>query len=50
MITVAETGPFRRKIATLLSETEREELISYISEHPSTGVLTQGAGGLRKLR
>lgn len=50
MITVAETGPFRRKIATLLSETEREELISYISEHPSTGVLIQGAGGLRKLR
>jgi mRNA-degrading endonuclease RelE of RelBE toxin-antitoxin system len=50
MITVAETGPFRRKIATLLSEEEKDELITYLSDHPCAGVLIQGAGGLRKLR
>jgi hypothetical protein len=50
MITVAETGPYRRKAITLLSETERSELISYLSEFPAAGVLIQGTGGVRKLR
>ena len=50
MITVAETGPFQKKISSLLSPEERAELISYLSEHPSSGVLIQGTGGIRKLR
>lgn len=50
MITVAETEPFQRKIANLLSDEERADLIAYLSEHPSAGVLIQGAGGIRKLR
>lgn len=50
MITVAETQPFQRKVAQLLSEIEKVELIAYLSVHPSAGVLMQGTGGIRKLR
>ena len=50
VITVAETTPFQRKAATLLSTEERDDLIAYVSEHPSTGDLIQGTGGIRKIR
>lgn len=50
MITVAETAPFQRKISSLLSDEERVDLIAYLAEHPSAGVLMQGPGGIRKLR
>ena len=49
-ITVAETQPFQRKAAQLLSEFERSELITHLSVNPSAGVLIKGAGGIRKLR
>ena len=50
MITVAETESFQKKISKLLSIEEKENLISYLSEHPKAGDLIQGAGGIRKLR
>lgn len=50
MITIAETAPFQRKITSLLSDEERVDLIAYLAEHPSAGVLIQGTGGIRKLR
>lgn len=50
MITIAETEPFQRKIAKLLSGEEKNDLIAYLSEHPGSGDLIQGTGGLRKLR
>jgi hypothetical protein len=50
MITVAETLPFLRKIQSLLSVEERADLIAYLAEHPSAGVVIQGTGGIRKLR
>lgn len=50
MITVAETGPFQRKVGRLLSEDEKAELIAYLSMNPNAGVLIQGTGGIRKLR
>lgn len=50
MISVAETLPFQRKAARLLSEFERSELITHLSEHPCAGVLIRGTGGIRKLR
>ena len=50
MITVAEIEPFQRKAEKLFSPEERQELISYLSEHPSAGDLIQGTGGIRKLR
>jgi hypothetical protein len=50
VITVAETLPFQRKVSRLLSLEERSELIAYLAEHPSAGVIIQGTGGIRKLR
>ena len=49
-ITVAETESFRRKVGRLLSENEKDELIAYLSMHPTAGVLIKGTGGIRKLR
>ena len=50
MITVAETTPFQRKSATLLSSKEKDGLIGYLAEHPSAGDLIQGTGGVRKIK
>jgi hypothetical protein len=50
MITVAEIEPFQRKVEKLLSPEERQELVTFLSEHPSSGDLIQGTGGIRKLR
>jgi len=50
MITIAETESFQRKIPKLLSIEERDDLIAYLSEHPSSGELIQGTGGIRKIR
>lgn len=50
MITVAETAPFQKKIAKLLSIEEKADLVTYLAEQPSAGVLVQGTGGIRKLR
>ena len=50
LITVAETEPFQRKVSRLLTEDEKEELITYLSAFPKSGVLIQGTGGIRKLR
>ncbi|OGT84115.1 MAG: addiction module toxin RelE [Gammaproteobacteria bacterium RIFCSPLOWO2_12_FULL_52_10] len=50
MITVAETRMFQRKVARLLSEHEREDLVTYLAEYPNTGIIMEETGGIRKLR
>ncbi len=50
MITVAETGEFINKAKKLLSDEERCCLVTYLSKHPSSGVIMEGTGGIRKLR
>lgn len=50
MITVAETSEFIRKAKKLLSDEERQELISYLSAHPASGDVMEGTGGIRKFR
>lgn len=50
MQTVAELPEFIRNAEKLLSESERHQLIAYLSEFPKSGVLVQGTGGIRKLR
>ena len=50
MITIAETEQFQKKVKQLLTEDEKTDLISYLSENPNTGDLIQGTGGVRKLR
>lgn len=50
MITVAETHTFQKKVSKILSDKERNNLISYIASHPNAGDILQGTGGIRKLR
>jgi len=50
MITIAETEQFQKKVNQLLTEEEKNDLISYLSRNPNTGNLIQGTSGVRKLR
>ena len=50
MITVAETDSFLKKSSKLFPVEDKENLISYLSEHPNAGDVIQGSGGIRKLR
>ena len=47
-ITVVESGPFRARAATRMTDEERTALILYISANPKRGVLLDG--GIRKIR
>lgn len=50
MHTVAETDVFKRYAASIWSETERIEFISWIAANPQAGDVIPGAGGCRKVR
>ena len=50
MFTIAELPEFIRTADKLLSETERQDVIRYLAEHPKAGDLMEGTGGVRKLR
>lgn len=50
MIAIVELPEFIRRAKKLLSEAERERLISYLAVHPDAGVLLEGTGGIRKIR
>jgi hypothetical protein len=49
-VTVAELPEYIRQSAALLSDTERQEIIDYLSSYPKAGDIMQGTGGIRKLR
>lgn len=50
MQTVAELPGYIKTAATLLSETERRELVTFLAAHPKADDLMEGTGGVRKLR
>jgi hypothetical protein len=50
LVTVVETPEFIARARMLLSEDEREALISYLAANPTAGDLVPGTGGVRKLR
>lgn len=50
MLTVIETPIFQRMAATVWSEAEREEFVSFISENAHAGDVIPHSGGLRKVR
>lgn len=45
-----EAAAFTRRIYNYLSEEEYLGLQLYLAEHPSSGVVVPGSGGVRKLR
>ena len=50
MLTVAELPEFIRTADKLLTETKRLDVVRYLAEHPKSGDLIEGTGGVRKLR
>jgi hypothetical protein len=50
MLTVTETALYIKKAERLLSEVERDDVITFLSRSPKAGVLVRGTGGMRKLR
>ena len=50
MQTVVELPEFQRRAAVLLSDSERQAIISYLAAHPQSGVVMRGTGGIRKFR
>lgn len=50
LVTVAELPEYLRCAERLLSDSERANLIDYLSAMPKAGDLVSGTGGVRKLR
>lgn len=48
--TVTELPEYIRRSHELLSESERKAVIDYLAEHPRSGDVMEGTGGIRKLR
>lgn len=48
--TVVELPEFIKKSRLLFNESEARALIAHLAEHPTSGDLMQGTGGVRKLR
>jgi mRNA-degrading endonuclease RelE of RelBE toxin-antitoxin system len=48
--TIAELPEYIKRADSLLKESERKDVIDYLSEHPKAGTLIEGTGGIRKLR
>ena len=47
---IAERPSYARLAAKLLDPQERQDLIAYLANHPETGDIMEGTGGVRKLR
>ena len=50
MHTVVETSVYLREASKLMSEAEREEVVSTIAKDPEAGDVIAGTGGFRKIR
>jgi hypothetical protein len=50
MQTIAETPEYIRRAEKLLLDDERRDILHYLAEHPKSGDLMEGTGGVRKLR
>ena len=47
---ITELPEYMKRAESLLSESERKDVIDYLSEHPKAGDIMEGTGGIRKLR
>lgn len=50
MHTIVEIPQYSRKADKLLTEKEKNEIISYLAFHPKAGEILEGTGGIRKIR
>lgn len=50
LTTITELPEYIKRAVSLLSESERKDVIDYLSEHPKAGDIMEGTGGIRKIR
>lgn len=50
MQTIVEMPEFQRRSDKLLTDEQRISIINYLAQHPASGDIMQGTGGIRKLR
>jgi hypothetical protein len=50
LTTITELPEYIKRADELLSEAERKSVIDYLAEHPKSGDIMEGTGGIRKLR
>jgi mRNA-degrading endonuclease RelE of RelBE toxin-antitoxin system len=50
LTTITELPEYIKRADSLLSESERKDVIDYLSEHPKAGDIMEGTGGIRKIR
>jgi hypothetical protein len=50
MHTIVELPEFQRRALALLTDSEKQGIISYLAAHPQSGAIMQGTGGVRKFR
>jgi hypothetical protein len=50
MHTLVELPEFQRRALALLTNSEKQGIISYLAAHPQSGAIMQGTGGVRKFR
>lgn len=50
LITVVEMPVFIKRVAGLLSDSDREALVVFLAGNPDAGAVVPGTGGIRKLR
>ena len=50
MQTVVELPEFQRRANALLTDSEKQGIISYLAAHPQSGAIMRGTAGVRKLR
>ena len=50
MQTIVELPEYIRRSSSLLNESARQGIITYLASHPQAGTMLQGTGGIRKFR
>ncbi|OGT76418.1 MAG: addiction module toxin RelE [Gammaproteobacteria bacterium RIFCSPLOWO2_12_47_11] len=50
MQTIVELSEFQWRAEKLLTVAERSSITNYLAQHPASGDIMQGTGGIRKLR
>jgi hypothetical protein len=49
-MTVVETARFVKDVKSLMSDSEREEMVAFLGANPAAGEIIPETGGVRKLR
>ena len=49
-MTVVETARFLKDVKSMMSDSEREELVAFLATNPASGEIIPETGGVRKIR